>query len=62
MLNRNLVIGGSFVIALGALAIGYHLSSKGGASRAPGGVSDEEVAEAPRYEVDPMWPKPLPNH
>jgi DNA-binding beta-propeller fold protein YncE len=63
MLNRNLVIGASFVIALGVLAIGYHLSPKGGsASRAPGGVSDEEVAEAPRYEVDPMWPKPLPNH
>ena len=25
------------------------------------GAQDRNV-EAPRFEVDPMWPKPLPNH
>src|SRR5436189_1086209 len=23
---------------------------------------DAATAQAPRFEVDPMWPKPLPNH
>src|SRR5216684_1417144 len=25
-------------------------------------VVEAAVVQAPRFEVDPMWPKPLPNH
>src|SRR5207344_3509779 len=32
----------------------------GGASR--GIVGAQGAKQAPRFEVDPMWPKPLPNH
>ena len=24
--------------------------------------AQDRSVEAPRFEVDPMWPKPLPNH
>lgn len=26
------------------------------------GASDRQLVQAPRFEVDPVWPKPLPNH
>src|SRR5271170_2655992 len=42
------------IIAAAVIAIVFDLSS----TRA----AEADVAEAPRFEVDPMWPKPLPNH
>jgi len=33
-----------------------------GAAQATLGASDRQLVQAPRFEVDPMWPKPLPNH
>ena len=33
----------------------------GGGEQAPAATSDGGV-QAPMFEVDPMWPKPLPNH
>ncbi len=33
-----------------------------GAAQATLGASDRQMVQAPRFEVDPMWPKPLPNH
>ena len=33
-----------------------------GAAQATLGASDRQMVQAPRFEVDPVWPKPLPNH
>ena len=33
-----------------------------GAGQATLQASAEQMVQAPRFEVDPMWPKPLPNH
>ena len=54
--TRNLFIGASFVAVLAALGIGQAVLEKSVAAQAQGG------AMAPRFEVDPLWPKPLPNH
>ena len=45
----------AFIAVLGALAIGSYLLEKRAVVEAAG-------VQAPRFEVDPMWPKPLPNH
>ncbi len=54
-MKRNLYIGATFVVALATLGITSSVISKKLAVHADGTV-------APRFEVDPMWPKPLPNH
>src|ERR1700754_3256259 len=54
---RNLLIGASFVAILSALAIGQAALDETVAAQAASGA-----AMAPRFEVDPFWPKPLPNH
>ena len=33
-----------------------------GAAQAKLGAADRQLVQAPRFEVDPVWPKPLPNH
>ena len=53
-MKRNLYIGGTFVAVLVALVIGCTMAEREAAIEAVG-------AEAPMYEVDPLWPKPLPN-
>ena|SRR6185503_15027002 len=50
--KRNLLLGGSLLTAILAL----------GAGQAALRASTSLAAEAPMFEVDPMWPKPLPNH
>jgi DNA-binding beta-propeller fold protein YncE len=53
--RRNLVIGSVCAVTLVALGCGQAvLQSR---ADAPG-----KMVEAPRFEVDPLWPKPLPNH
>jgi DNA-binding beta-propeller fold protein YncE len=54
-MKRDLYIGAAFLTTLGALGVGSH----GLARRA---VVEAAGVQAPRFEVDPMWPKPLPNH
>src|ERR1044072_8003375 len=54
-MKRNRIIGGSFVIAIGTLAITAAILQHRAGVEAAG-------VQAPRFEVDPMWPKPLPNH
>src|SRR5262245_11190310 len=54
-MKRTYYVGAIFVGVLGALAIGSSLLQKRANVEAAG-------AQAPRFEVDPMWPKPLPNH
>ena len=52
--QRNLRFG---VVLLGLVAlVGSGAACAGPEPSQPGGV------EAPIFEVDPMWPKPLPNH
>jgi len=54
--TRNLLIGVTFVALIGALAVAQGVLEKKAAAQAKGTVM------APRFEVDPMFPKPLPNH
>jgi DNA-binding beta-propeller fold protein YncE len=54
-MKRNLLIG----VAFFALAI---LLGSGSAVVGRRGVVHAAAVQAPRFEVDPMWPKPLPNH
>jgi hypothetical protein len=52
-MKRHLSIGATLTVALVWLSAAQHFvgTRVGGAT-----------AEAPRFEVDPLWPKPLPNH
>ena len=54
-MKRNLYIGIGFSALLVALGIASSVLERRAAVEAAG-------AQAPRFEVDPMWPKPLPNH
>ena len=51
--SRNFMIGAGFALALGALAVGQIAFD---------GKAVAQGAMAPKFEVDPYWPKPLPNH
>ena len=50
--TRTLVLGGS-LLALGAGVFG---------AQAALDAAQEQSVLAPAFEVDPLWPKPLPNH
>src|SRR5689334_24680577 len=54
-MKRNVYVGAIFLVALGALAVANFLLEQRAAVEAA-------TVMAPRFEVDPMWPKPLPNH
>ena len=51
--RRTLAIAGTLAAAFAALAFGQ---------RALVAKVRVQNVQAPRFEVDPMWPKPLPNH
>ena len=51
-MSRNLRIGAILMVAVIALGIGSVMLDR---------VKAASVM-APRFEVDPLWPKPLPNH
>ncbi len=51
--KRNSAIGISLLIAIVALGYGQWLIEP---------AADAAAHEAPMFEVDPLWPKPLPNH
>jgi DNA-binding beta-propeller fold protein YncE len=54
-LNRKICVGVSLLAVAGALGIGSsHLSRKS--------IVHASEMQAPKFEVDPFWPKPLPNH
>ena len=55
MKRRNVFIGAGFIALLGALGISQSVLERKALAQGGGGIS------APRFEVDPMWPKPLPN-
>jgi DNA-binding beta-propeller fold protein YncE len=52
-MKRNSYVGAAFVATLGGLWIGSNVAEKSAAGA---------TVNAPRFEVDPLWPKPLPNH
>jgi len=54
--HRNLYIGTAFAALLAGLAAGEVLLREQSAE------AGEATVTAPRFEVDPLWPKPLPNH
>jgi sugar lactone lactonase YvrE len=54
--NRNVYIGAIFVILAAFLTAGQALLER------TANAEGKATVQAPRFEVDPMWPKPLPNH
>jgi DNA-binding beta-propeller fold protein YncE len=54
--NRNVYIGAIFLALLVALGVGQMLLEEKTSAQGRSGVM------APRFEVDPRWPKPLPNN
>jgi DNA-binding beta-propeller fold protein YncE len=54
--NRTLVLGASVVALLIALGVSQAVLDRSAEAQSKGAV------QAPRFEVDPLWPKPLPNH
>ena len=54
--QRRFVVGATFVVVLTALGVAQSVLERASAARAKSSV------QAPRFEVDPLWPKPLPNH
>ena len=54
-MKHKLLMGAGFFALLAVLGIGSSLLQKRAAVEAA-------VVEAPQFEVDPLWPKPLPNH
>ena len=54
--RRNLLIGAMFVTVLTALAVAQRVAEQAVAAQA------KTAVQAPKFEVDPLWPKPLPNH
>src|ERR1043166_7926436 len=56
--RRNLAIGAAFVLVLLGLGACETVFERRAASSASEGTG----AIAPVFEVDPLWPKPLPHH
>jgi DNA-binding beta-propeller fold protein YncE len=56
MTMRKLHVGAAFVGVLVALGVGQAALERAAAAEGSSAV------QAPRFEVDPFWPKPLPNH
>jgi DNA-binding beta-propeller fold protein YncE len=54
--SRNVVVGASLIALIAGLGIAQHMLQQNAEAQAKSAV------QAPRFEVDPMWPKPVPNH
>jgi DNA-binding beta-propeller fold protein YncE len=50
--SRKVILGGALVLAIAGLGLGQAALEADAA---------QQTVEAPRFEVDPFWPKPLPN-
>jgi DNA-binding beta-propeller fold protein YncE len=51
--RHNLVVGATLAGLIAALGVAQHALEA---------ASQAETVEAPVFEVDPLWPRPLPNH
>jgi DNA-binding beta-propeller fold protein YncE len=56
MRKRRLLTGAAFLVVLAALGAAHQVLQPIAVAQA------QSSAQAPRFEVDPFWPKPLPNH
>jgi len=54
--TRSVFVGSSLVVLLAALGAAQLMLDRVAQAQAKNAV------QAPRFEVDPMWPKPMPNH
>jgi len=54
-MRRDVFLGLGLLVLIGALGTGSSLLTRRAVVHAAG-------TQAPRFEVDPLWPKPLPNH
>src|SRR5579864_8610240 len=54
-MKRNRYVGLGLLAAAGTMGVGSLLLQKHS-------VVEAAAVTAPRFEVDPLWPKPLPNH
>src|SRR5262245_33692645 len=54
--KRNLYIGTAFVVLLVVLGLTQNVLEDRAVAQTKGAM------QAPAFEVDPLWPKPLPNH
>jgi DNA-binding beta-propeller fold protein YncE len=54
--NRGVVVGASLLALLVTLGVAQAVLDNAAEAQSQGAV------QAPRFEVDPFWPKPLPNH
>src|SRR5688572_26460945 len=54
--KRELYIGATFLTVLAVLGVAQAMLERTAEAQVKPGV------QAPRFEVDPMWPKPLPNN
>ena len=55
-MKRQVLIGTAFLAVLGALLVAQGFLGRAAMAQAQG------KPQAPRFEVDPFWPKPMPNH
>ena len=53
MTRRNVMGGGILLAAFALVALGQAVLRA---------APEQQAAQVPRFEVDPFWPKPLPNH
>jgi DNA-binding beta-propeller fold protein YncE len=51
----NLLVGGALALAIVALGVGQAVLDRGA-------IAQGRTVQAPMFEVDALWPKPLPNH
>src|SRR5881409_1260214 len=54
--NRTVIVAASLLALLVVLSITQAVLEKTAAAQTKAAV------QAPRFEVDPLWPKPMPNH
>ena len=55
-MNRNAITAVAFLVLFAGLGAAYLYLSRNVAA------AERNAAQAPAFEVDPLWPKPLPNH
>ena len=55
-MKRKVLIGTGFLALIGGLLVAQGILGRAAIVEAQG------KPQAPRFEVDPFWPKPLPNH
>ena len=53
--RTNYLVGGALAMSIAALGIGQAVLDRGA-------IAQGKTVQAPVFEVDPLWPKPLPNH